>query len=89
MRDIPGVPGQEEVQIVPKCHQSDNNSVRAFEELKNANSGIRFIIEPHALKLTQMYNSNLPEDEENKMLGNTGISMTRHPSKPKIYILKK
>ena len=66
------------VKPVPKCHQSNNNAVQPFEELKRANSGEREIIHAHANKLAQQFGFNLPAQEnEEKACGNTGIRMKR------------
>lgn len=80
-----------EINLVPKCHQT-THGIRAFEDLKNMNSGTKHIIRAQAEKLVKQFNSNLPEEDEVKTFKSTGISMSNHPhpaKRNKVYILKK
>lgn len=76
--------------VVPVVHRTDNNAVQPFEELKRVNSGIKHITSAHVRKLADQFGFNIPaQANEEVKCGNTGISVTKHPTKEGFYILQK
>jgi hypothetical protein len=76
--------------IVPVCHRANNNAVQPFEELKRVGRGSKPITGVQANTLAKQFGFNIPSQaNEEVKCGNTGISMTLHPTNPNSYLLYK
>lgn len=72
---------------VPEYCKADNNEVQAFVSLSNPGitTGEKIITKLEASKLMKKFNITTGSGK----LGNTGIHIGPHPTKPGVYILRK
>lgn len=76
--------------VVPVSHRANNNAVQPFEELKRTGKGPKPINIHHVKQLAKQFKFNIPTQENEEVkCGNTGISLTRHPTNPNSYLLHK
>jgi hypothetical protein len=75
------------MKIKPDYIKDDNNEVQAFVSLNNPGitSGEKMITKVEANKLMKKFNITTGSGN----LGNTGIHICAHPTKPGFYILRK
>ena len=76
---------------VPEYCKHDNNAVQEFEQLKQPGiKGSKPITGLKVQKLAKQFGFNIPSQaNEEVKCGNTGISVTIHPTDPKSYLLHK